>query len=136
MTNESAQKHVLVVDDEPDFAALLQSILSKAEYSVAVAHSCEDALAEVRRNRPDIITLDMQMPRKSGPLFYRTLKADPNFRDIPVVVVTAIMVGDKDMENLVRALLAPDNVPPPEAYLDKPVDGPKLLTAMQALSRR
>jgi CheY-like chemotaxis protein len=71
------------------------------------------------------------MPRKSGPLFYRTLKADTDFRDIPVVVVTAVTVADKDMENLVRGLLEADHVPPPEAYLEKPIDGPELLETLQ-----
>jgi CheY-like chemotaxis protein len=132
MTNESAtKKHVLVVDDEPDFAALLQSILSKAGYAVSVAHGCEDALKKVRDNRPDIITLDMQMPQKSGPLLYRTLKADDDNRSIPVVVVTAVTVADRDMENLVRSLLAPDSVPQPEAFLEKPIEGPELLETLQ-----
>jgi len=132
MTNESAaKKHVLVVEDEPDFAALLRSILVKAEYTVAMAHNCEDALSQVRQVRPDIITLDMQMPRESGAIFYRKLKADEKLRDIPVVVVTGITRDDKDMETLVRSLLEPDNVPHPEAYVEKPVDGPSLLGAIQ-----
>ena len=90
MTNESAtQKHVLVVDDEPDYAALLRSILSTGGYTVSVAHSCEDALVAVRRPRPDVITLDVSMPRKSGAFFYRTLKKHikyRKFRKIPVGV--------------------------------------------------
>ena len=132
MTSESVTpKHVLIVDDEPDFAALLQSILTKAEYSVSVAHSCEDALTEVHKKRPDIITLDIQMPRKSGPLFYRTLKKDEGFQDIPVVVVTAVTAADKDMENLVHALLETDHMPHPDAYLEKPIEGPELLETLQ-----
>ena len=132
MTNESAtEKHVLVVDDEPDFAALLRSILVKARYTVTAAHNGEDALSQVREAKPDIITLDMQMPRQSGALFYRKLKADERFRDIPVVVVTGITRDDTEMQTLVRALLEPDNVPHPQAYLEKPVDGPSLLGAIQ-----
>jgi CheY-like chemotaxis protein len=126
---------VLVIEDEPDFAALLRSILVKAGYTVAMAHSCEDAFSQLRKARPDIITLDMQMPRQSGAMFYRKLKADEQLRNIPVVVVTGVTRDDKDMETLVRSLLEPDNVPHPEAYLEKPVDGPILLrTIEQALS--
>ena len=103
MTDESAPaKHVLVVDDEPDFAALLRSILQKAGYAVAVAYTCEDAFAQVRRARPDLITLDIHMPRKSGVFFYRKLRADERYREIPVVVVTGVTRHDREMENIIQ----------------------------------
>ena len=118
MTNEfEAEKCVLIVEDEPDFAALLRSILEKAGYTVATAYNCEDALVQVSKHKPDLITLDIHMPRKSGVFFYRKIKADEAFRDIPVVVVTGITRNDKEMENIVRSLLEPDNVPHPEAYV-------------------
>jgi CheY-like chemotaxis protein len=132
MDNESAtEEHVLVVEDEPDFAALLRSILAGAGYSVETAYNCDDAILAVHKQRPDIITLDIQMPRKSGALFYRKLKADPAFRHIPVVVVTGLTHNDKDMENTVRAFLEPDNVPHPQAYVEKPVDGPRFLKTLE-----
>jgi CheY-like chemotaxis protein len=132
MSNDpTTQKHVLIVEDEPDFADLLQSILVDAGYSVATAYNCEDALAKVRTTRPHVITLDMQMPRESGAIFYRKLKKDEKFRDIPVVVVTGVTRDDRDMKTLVQALLEPDNVPHPEAYLEKPVDGPSLLKTLE-----
>ena len=136
MTDDSvARKHVLIVEDEPDFAALLQSTLRNAGYTAATAHNSEDALLQVRGTRPDVITLDMQMPRESGAMFYRKLKRDEKLRDIPVVVVTGVTRDDQDMKTLVHSLLEPDNVPHPEAYLEKPVDRPTLLrTIQEALS--
>ena len=134
MTNELAtEKHVLVVDDEPDFAALVQAILLKAHYTVTVAYNCEEALEQVRDIRPDIITLDMQMPRKSGALFYRTLKSDEQYRDIPVVVLTAVTVDDTEMKNLLRGLLETEHLPPPAAYLEKPIESPELLATLQEI---
>ena len=134
MTNESAvEKHVLVVEDEPDFAALLRSILVKAGYSVGTAHNGDVAFSQVREARPDLITLDIQMPKKSGALFYRKLKADEKFREIPVVVVTGLTRDDKDMESVIRSFLEPENVPHPEAYVEKPVDGPHLLRTIQGV---
>ena len=130
----STSKHVLVVDDEPDFAALLRSILITAGYTVATAHECEGALVQARMRRPDIITLDIQMPRKSGVHFYHKLKKEEAFRDVPVVVVTGL-THDREMENLIHSLLEPDKLPHPQAYVEKPVDGPRLLeTIEEALS--
>ena len=132
MDNDSvARRHVLIVEDESDFAALLQSIFQNAGYTAATAHNCEDALAQVSKTRPHVITLDMQMPRKCGAIFYRKLKADEKLRNIPVVVVTGVTRDDKDMETLVRSLLESDNLPHPEAYLEKPVDGPSLLRTIE-----
>lgn len=133
MDNDSlAPKHVLIVEDDPDFAALLRSILADAGYSVATAYTCEDALAEVRKTRPDVITLDIQMPRKSGAFFYRKLKSDAKYRDVPVVVVTGITSRDQEMEHIVRTFLEPDDLPHPQAYLEKPVQGPELLKTIEA----
>ena len=112
-------KHVLVVDDEPDFAALLRSILTRAGYTVATATHCEDAMKELDREIPDLITLDINMPEKSGMFFYRDVKARPKFRDVPVVVVTGLTRDDKDMENIIRSFLETQNVPHPEAYLER-----------------
>jgi CheY-like chemotaxis protein len=74
------------------------------------------------------------MPRKSGVFFYRKLKADEAFRDVPVVVVTGV-TRDKEMESLIHSLLEPGDLPAPEAYLEKPVERPRFLrTVQQALS--
>ena len=132
MTNESAAaKHVLVVEDEPDFAALLRSILVKAGYTVAMTYNADEAFSQVHEVRPDLITLDIQMPGKSGALFYRKLKADEVFRDIPVIVVTGLTRDDQDMASVIRSFLETENIPHPEAYVEKPVDGPRLLGTIQ-----
>lgn len=131
VSNPAVKKRVLIVDDEPDFAALLRSILVKAGYTVATANNCEDALKSVRKARPDLITLDVHMPRKSGVYFYHRLKEIESCRDIPVIVVTGVMREDKEMGNIVRALLDPQTVPQPQAYVDKPVDGAHFLRTVE-----
>jgi CheY-like chemotaxis protein len=134
MVTEPTRKHVLVVDDEPDFATLLRSFLTKAGYTVAMAHTTEDALAQARERRPDLITLDIHMPRRSGVFFYRKLMLDQAFHSIPVVVVTAV-TRDNEMENLIKRLLETDDLPRPKAYLEKPVEGPRFLkTVRQAFA--
>ena len=131
MDNEpSMVKHVLIVEDETDFSALLRSILTQAGYTVATAYNCEDALDAVRKHRPDVITLDIHMPRKSGALFYRKLMADASFREIPVIVVTGLTL-DKEMGTIIRSLMETDHIPHPAAYVEKPVDGAHLLSTIE-----
>ena len=132
MTSDPAEaKHVLVVEDEPDFAALLRSILIDGGYTVAMAYNWEGAIRELDAKIPDLITLDVNMPEKSGAFFYRDIKANQRFRDIPVVVVTGLTRDDKDMENVIRSLMELEHVPHPEAYVEKPVDGPHFLKTVQ-----
>ncbi len=131
MTNVSTtSKHILVVDDEPDFAALLRSILSDAGYTVSTAYDCEDALSQARTRRPDLITLDIQMPRRSGIHFYHKLKKDDRVRNVPVVVVTGL-TRDREMENLIHSLLEPDKLPHPQAYVEKPVEAERFLQVVE-----
>jgi len=132
MTSDPARtKHVLVVEDEPDFAALLRSILINGGYTVAMAYNWEDAIKELDAKTPDLVTLDINMPAKSGVFFYRDIKTNRKFCDIPVVVVTGLTRDDKDMENVIRSLMELEHVPHPEAYVEKPVAGPHFLRTVQ-----
>lgn len=121
----------LVVEDEPDYAQLIAEILQEDGYSVTTASDGMEAFDKVRAQRPDVITLDIQMPRKGGVQFYRELKSDPEFSEIPVVVVTGITRDDKDMENFVRTFLEVEHLPMPDAYLEKPVESENLLSVVQ-----
>ncbi len=118
---------VLVVEDEPDYARLIADVLEEDGYAVTTASDGIEALERVRVQRPDVITLDIQMPRKGGVEFYRELKSDPDFSEIPVVVVTGITKDDPDMKTFVRAFLEVEHLPMPDAYQEKPIDNDELL---------
>ncbi|MBC8870250.1 MAG: response regulator [Planctomycetes bacterium] len=133
MPNEqTTAKHVLVVDDEPDFADLLKSILAGAGYEVTVAHNSDQALDSARQCKPDLITLDIHMPRKSGVFFFRKLTEDEAFRDVPVVVVTGL-TRDGEMQNLIRRLLDAEDLPSPRAYLEKPIEREHFLETIRQM---
>ena len=71
---ESEKKVVLIVDDEPDFRVYLSTFLEDNGFLTVTAKDGDEALAKVQRNRPDLITLDITMPEKSGVRFYREMK--------------------------------------------------------------
>jgi len=81
---------VLVVDDDPAVLDLLGITLGKEGYRVILAGSGEEALAQARAERPQVITLDILMPHMDGWAVLVALKADPELRDIPVVVLTIL----------------------------------------------
>jgi CheY-like chemotaxis protein len=125
----------LVVEDDPDYAALLAAMLLDGGYTVRTATDGVHALEQVRTERPDFITLDIQMPRQSGVLFCRQLKSDPQFRDIPVIIVTGITRDDRDTELFVHTLLDVEHLPAPHAYLEKPVEAEELLEVVRTSLR-
>lgn len=126
----TVKQHILVVDDEPDFVAYLQAVLEGAGYEVSSAVDGEDALASVRMRPPDLVTLDIQMPRKTGVLFYRQMKAEERFRSIPVIVVTGLRTLGTYAGPFVERFFEIEHppLPKPAAYLDKPVDKSTLLS--------
>jgi len=86
----SEKKRILVVDDEPDFAAIVQGNLEKEGFEVEIAYNGVEGLEKVRSNPPDAIVLDVMMPEMDGYKVCKELKADEKYADIPVVLLTAV----------------------------------------------
>lgn len=84
------QKRILVVDDEPDFAAIVQGNLEKEGFEVEVAYNGVEGLEKVRANPPDAIVLDVMMPEKDGYVVCKELKEDDKYCEIPIILLTAV----------------------------------------------
>jgi len=118
---------ILVVDDVADNVEILRMRLSSLGYEVMVAEDGEQALAKVREALPDLILLDIMMPKIDGLEVVRRIKADPALPFIPVILVTA-KAGPKDV---VAGLDAGG-----DDYLVKPFAFSELLARLEALLRR
>jgi Fe-S oxidoreductase len=114
-----AGHRILVVDDEADTVAYLTAMLEDEGATVIQARDGDTAIEMARREKPDLMTLDLHMPGKSGVDVYVAMRNDPTLRDLPVCVVT----GQPEM----RKLIYERPVPPPEGYVDKPVTAEALL---------
>ncbi len=128
MTAEPEDKTVLVVDDEEDVREFLVAILEDAGFNVEAAVDGEDALAKVSANPPDLVSLDLVMPKKSGIRFLYDMKHHKEWKRIPVIIVTAHAhddLGKKDFDDALggKSLVAPGG------YLEKPVQ-PKAYVQM------
>jgi CheY-like chemotaxis protein len=106
-------KKILIVDDDPIIVKYLQAVFSDNGYATCNASSSMEGLELVRREMPDLITLDIQMPGEWGPRFYRRLRQDKELREIPVVVISGID-GDHAVKDAV-------------AFVKKPFDPEKLV---------
>jgi cyclic di-GMP phosphodiesterase len=122
----SRQHHVLVVDDDPAIRNLHTDLLSGAGYEVAVASDGDEALARVEARLPDLVLLDLDMPRVSGYEVCRRLKSDPRTRFIPVVILTGALA---EQARLQAWELGADD------FLSKPFRTKQVLTRCRALLR-
>ena len=86
---------VLVVDDDPDYARLLQRALEREGYRVDIAQDGEEALDRISKRRYQLVLLDQNLPRRSGLEVLRQLRADPTTRDLPVVLISGFTPAEE-----------------------------------------
>ncbi len=110
---------ILVADDEPDFVTFLTAILEDNGAKVLQAFGGEEAMEIARREKPDLMTLDLSMPGTSGTEVYMRLRRDPDLAELPVMIIT----GQPEL----RRLIYDRPVAPPEGYMDKPITERSLL---------
>lgn len=92
------QKAVLVVDDDLTLLEMYQARLKEEGYIIQLARNGEEALGIAKKNRPNVILLDIMMPGLNGLDVLRQLKDDPETKDIPVIVLTALIEAIKKDE--------------------------------------
>jgi two-component system, OmpR family, phosphate regulon response regulator PhoB len=88
--------HVLVVDDEPEIQKMVSKIMEARGHRVSLARDGQDALDVVARDRPDVMILDLNLPKVDGWEVCKRLKTDPATKGIPIVMLTAAYVSVDD----------------------------------------
>lgn len=119
--SQNSQKTILVIDDEPDIVTFLTMLLEDNGYRVISAQNGQQGLDAAKAEKPDLITLDITMPEKSGVKFYREMKSDPGLSDVPIIIVTGV---SGDFEQFISGR---KQVPPPEGYISKPIEEETIL---------
>jgi CheY-like chemotaxis protein len=109
-------KRILVIDDEKDMRVYLSTLFLKAGYEVESAANGEEGLSAALANKPDLITLDVLMPKKSGVKAYRELRTGEGTRDVPVIILTGLTRQEDFFGEDIGAL------PKPDAVVEKPID--------------
>jgi len=85
-----SKKYILVVDDDPDLVETVAMMLESKGCEVGRAYDGVEGEESIRERRPDLVILDIMMPRKDGYVLCAELKADQETRDIPVILLTAV----------------------------------------------
>ncbi len=128
MANAS-EKNVLVVDDEPDVRNFIAACIEDTGFKVEKAVDGVDALEKIQASIPDLITLDMVMPRSNGINFMRKLRKNEAWSTIPVIVITAHANDEFGSEDIAKFEGFATNMRP-KYVMEKPITPEKLVKAI------
>ena len=119
-----SKKRILLVDDEPEIVKVVQIRLEKAEYEVLVAHDGQEALEKAKKEKPDLIILDLMLPKMDGYKVCGLLKIDTRYNKIPIIMFSArAQETDMSVGKEVGA----------DAYIPKPFEFPVLIAKIKEL---
>jgi CheY-like chemotaxis protein len=144
-------KQVLVVDDDQNTVKFLSVLLSEHGYDPVAAHDGSEGLQKVTQSKPDLIILDVMMPKKSGFVLFKQLKKDDQLKDIPVLMLTGVSGVLEELESkkedtfespydslretlkkMIREMRE-EGLVKPEMFMDKPVDPDSFIAKVQQL---
>jgi CheY-like chemotaxis protein len=122
-------KRILIVDDEEDIRTYLSTLLEDQGFQTVQAKDGEEAMKIIREGSPDLITLDVSMPEKSGVKFFREIKTDDRWKLIPIVIVTGV---SEDFKNFISSR---HQIPAPEGFVSKPIAPEEILNLVRTLTK-
>ncbi|MHC4675419.1 MAG: response regulator [Planctomycetota bacterium] len=144
-------KQILVVDDDRNAVKYLSVLLSEHGYDPVPAYDGSEGLQKVEQAKPDLIVLDVMMPKKSGFVLFKQLKDDERYKDIPILMLTGVSgileeleshkdeTFEKPYDSLREALkkkiheMRDEGLIKPEMFVDKPVDPDSFIAKVQQL---
>ena len=128
-------KKVLIVDDEQSIVIYLTTVLEDSGYATCSALDGEEGLGVARRERPDLVCLDVMMPKRSGVSLYQEIKRDPELRPIPVMFISAYnRIRDLRDPVTFRKMIPDTAIPHPDLCMEKPIAIPEFLEAVSKLT--
>jgi CheY-like chemotaxis protein len=126
---------ILVIDDELDMRTFLSTLFETSGYKPLVAADGLEGLQKAKEARPEIIILDVMMPKEGGIQLYRNLKSDPATKDIPVIMLSGIAKKTFFHSQNVLNQYTGQSLPEPDAYIEKPPEAEELLQLTEKILR-
>ena len=126
-------KKVLTVDDDPDISIFVKTVLEENVYTPLGARNGEAGLSMARDEAPDLIILDVLMPKQSGIRMYRELKSNESLKNIPVIILSGIAKRTFLRSQEALTEFGDQPVPEPDVYMEKPVEPLELAETVKKL---
>ena len=124
---------VLVVDDEMDIRTFISTLLESNGYKLRLAENGEQGMQKLKDEPPDLVTLDVMMPKESGIKMYRDIKTNPEYENIPVLIISGLAKKTFLHSQKVLDKFKGQQVPPPDGYIEKPPEPEELMSEVKRL---
>jgi DNA-binding response OmpR family regulator len=124
-----SKKYILIVDDDPDLVETVGMLLESKGYEVGKAYDGIEGEAAIKKRRPDVLVLDVMMPRKDGYKLCKEIKSNKWTQDIPVILLTAV----GEAVSTTTYTHAEGMSTEAEDFIPKPVDAKTLVEAVERL---
>ena len=122
------KKRVLVVDDEVDVRTYISTLFEDQGYEILTAENGKEGFELAKKEKPDLITLDIAMPSQSGMRTFRLFKDSEELKNIPVIIITGM---GENVESFIKRLKGFSSQP--EGFMGKPIDEEKLIKMVSDL---
>ena len=126
-------KKVLIVDDDVDVTKIVSKLVERSGHEAVVAKNGIEGMEKVKEHKPDLIILDVLMPKESGVRMFHGLKTDESLKGIPVIMLSAIPQKSFLRSQKVLDEFAGQSVPEPEAYIEKPEEPEELVALIKKI---
>ena len=126
-------RRVLTVDDDSDITMFVKTVLEENGYTPLVARNGEAGLSMARDEAPDLIIMDVLMPKQSGIRMYRELKRDESLKNIPVIILSGIAKRTFLRSQEALTEFGDQPIPEPDVYIEKPVEPTELAETVSDL---
>lgn len=126
-------KTIMVIDDEPDILLYLMAALEDRGYYTCTIEENEPIHKAVLAKKPDLIVLDIMMPRRSGISMYKELRRTATSKNIPIALISGMSSAKDFLGDEFKELIDNDTIGPPEGFIEKPVKLPALMELVEQL---
>ncbi len=129
------QKKVLVIEDESDILIYLMTLLDDHGFDASTLEADDSLVESIRSDKPDLIVLDVMMPQRSGVSIYKELRSCKDFDAVPVVILSGFAPDGNRMSSGFKRMMQDATLPPPNGFLDKPVDVDVFISLVRQLTQ-
>ena len=126
-------RKIMIIDDEPDIRMYLMAALEDNGYETCDVENGKSILDAVSSQKPDLIVLDIMMPRRSGVSVYKELRTSDAVRNIPVVMISGMPAAKQFVDEEFKKLVDNEAIPLPDGFVEKPIKLPVLVESIKKL---
>ena len=126
-------KTIMIIDDEEDIRTYLMAVLEDGGFQTCTANEEENVVEALQREQPDLVLLDIMMPRRSGISIFRDLRTTTGVAHVPVALISGIEKATGFFNGAINDLLDGIEVKPPDGFIEKPIQIQQLLEVVETI---